>query len=263
VGLWLKGIRNHGLEKFLTAYEGSKRGPRKKKKVDAILKRRVWEIREREQRTRQGCCGQKIAYYLEQEYGTQLSVARIYQILGEKYVLRSKRRYKTYGPVPEATAPRQVVQMDTIDFGGLYAFTAVDIWSREVDLVLRPTLTSADGAIFLKQTMERRFDGRVELLQTDGGPEFKDKFSAIVLDYCAKHRIARAYKKNEQSYIESFNRTVRTECLGWTKYAKGDLDRLTVKVDAFLKCYHYHRPHLALSPLRPPLKAVVVVVDNL
>jgi hypothetical protein len=33
--------------------------------------------------------------------------------------------------------------MDTIDFGGLFAFTAVDIYSHEADVLLRPALTAA------------------------------------------------------------------------------------------------------------------------
>lgn len=142
VGTWLKGIREQGLDGFLSSYEQSKKGPRRKKKVDAILKRWVWSIRERE-----GCCGQKIAYFLEREYGTKLSVAHIYTILAEKYVLRSKKKYHKRGPVPEARAARQVVQMDSIDFGGVFAFTAIDIWSREADIVLRPGLTSQDAAL--------------------------------------------------------------------------------------------------------------------
>ena len=39
----------------------------------------------------------------------------------------------------------------------------------------------------------------------------------------ASYLIARPYKKNEQSFIESFNRTVRGGCLGWTKYRAEEL----------------------------------------
>lgn len=101
--------------------------------------------------------------------------------------------------------------------------------------------------------MRRRFDNYVEVVQTDGGPEFKDKFLALVGSYCQRHRVTRPYKKNEQSYIESFNRTVRSECLGWLKYQPHDLSRLVPQVEAFLERYHYHRPHLGFDPMRPPL----------
>ena len=107
------------------------------------------------------------------------------------------------GPVPHALKPREVVQMDTIDFGALFAFTGIDIFTREADILVAPALTADYGCMFLEQSMDRRFDGHVELLQNDGGPEFKDTFKRHVYDYCDRHRVSRPYKKNEQAYIEA------------------------------------------------------------
>lgn len=219
--------------------------------MDALVKRYIWSIREREH----GCCGQKIAYFLEQEHGIKVSVPKIYEVLAEKYVIRSKwKKNKVRGEAPQASAPRQVVQMDTIDFGALFAFTAVDIFSREADVLLRPALTAEHGAAFLHRCMRRRFNRFVEVVQTDGGSEFEAEFASQVWNYCGHHRIARPYKKNEQSFIESFNRTVRKECLGWAKYKVEDASRLLPQVEAFLERYHFHRPHLAFVPMRPPLQ---------
>ena len=165
-----------------------------------MVKRWVWDIREREA----GCCGQKIAYFLERERGVRVSVARIYEI-------RSKwKKNQTRGHVPKASGPRQVVQMDTVMFEELFGFTGIDIYTREVDILLAPALTAAYGCAFLEQAMNRRLDGRVELIQTDGGPEFKGAFAERAPAYCQRHRIAQPYKKNEQAFIESFNCTVRT-----------------------------------------------------
>ena len=148
--------------------------------------------------------------------------------------------------------PREVVQMDSIDFGDIYAFTAIDTFTREADILLAPDLTAKHGTQFLLQSMRRRFDGHVHLIQTDGGPEFKADFLSNVPLFCDHHRVARPYRKNEQSYIESFNRTVRKECLGWNKYHLRDLEECTEMVESFLKRYHYHRPHMGLG-MRPPL----------
>jgi transposase InsO family protein len=142
--------------------------------------------------------------------------------------------------------------MDTIDFGGIYAFTAIDIFTREADVLLAPALTAKYGLRFLQQSMARRFDRHVHLIQTDGGPEFKADFLVGIPAFCDRHRIARPYRKNEQSYIESFNRTVRKECLGWMRYRVADLPACQGAAEAFLERYHYHRPHLGLG-LRPPL----------
>jgi len=149
----------------------------------------------------------------------QVSVTTIYKVLSEKYRLRSKwQKNKSRGLIPTAQAARQVIQMDTVLFGDVFAFTAVDIFTKESDVLLRPALEAADGKAFLEHCMPRRFNGFSEIIQTDGGSEFKGEFSQVTDDYCDLHRVARPYKKNEQAFIESFNRSLRRECLGWTKY---------------------------------------------
>ena len=251
VGLWLAGIEQIGLLCFLDSRQAAKRVPRPKRQVALATKQLVWALREREE----GCCGQKIAYFLEKEHTIKLSVPTIYAVLAERYTLRSKGKQRNVkrGMVPEATKPRQVVQMDTVHFGAVYAFTAVDICTREADVYLTSTLTANDGALFLAHCMPRRYDGFAELIQTDGGPEFKAEFIECAPTWCDRHRIARPYKKNEQSYIESFNRTLRSECLGWMRYKPEQITAMTGEVEQFLERYHYHRPHLAFEPMRPPL----------
>lgn len=250
VGLWLKEIEALGLVGFVEAYEQAKKQPRKKRQTAAWVKEKVYEIRTREHE----CCGEKIAYFLELELGVHLSVSKIYQILAERFQLRSKwKKNQPRGYCPDAQASREIVQMDSIDFGEVFAFTAVDIYSKEADVSLAPRLTALEGYRFLQNSMHRRFNGYVQIIQTDGGSEFEAEFSQHVREFCLHHRLARPYKKNEQSFIESFNRTVRKECLGWEKYTRAEIPRLTEQVERFLHRYHFHRPHLGLTPLRPPL----------
>lgn len=249
VGIWISQIQMHGLLVFLDSYTNAKKVPRESRQVDPLIKCWIWDIRDREF----DCCGQKIQYFLQLEHNIKISVPKIYEILAEKYIIRSKwKKNKQRGMVPVASKARQVVQMDSIDFGDMYAFTGVDIFSKEADILLAPELTSKFGENFLDQSMARRFDGYVDLIQTDGGPEFKDNFKNKVTTYCERHRISRPYRKNEQSFIESFNRTVRKECLGWTKYRYNQLEQCQKMVEIFLNRYHYHRPHMGIG-MRPPL----------
>jgi transposase len=249
IHIWIKGIEQYGLIGFLDRYRQAKKGERAKRKANPLVKRWIWGIREREY----NCCGQKIQYFLNLEHGIHLSVPKIYEILSEKYIIRSKwKKNKVRGEVPKASMPREVVQMDTIDFGELYAFTAIDIFTREADILITTELTADFGHQFLQQSMRRRFDGHVKLLQTDGGPEFKAAFESNARWFCDRHRIARPYRKNEQAYIESFNRTVRKECLGWTKYRVAQLSECQDMAEVFLRRYHYHRPHMGRGMI-PPL----------
>lgn len=251
---WEQAIQQQGgLQVFLEQSQRAKKGPREKRKLDALLKRRIWAIREKHHQ----CCGQKIQYFLKKDYGIQVSVTTIYKALSEKYQLRSKwQKNQQRGPRPSAQAAREVLQMDSVDFGGVFAFTAIDIYSRESDVLLRPALEALDGQAFLHHCMPQRFDSFVELIQTDGGSEFKKEFQADVSKYCNLHRVARPYKKNEQSFIESFNRSLRKECLGWDKYTAAEIPQLTLWVQEWLRYYHYERPHISLG-MRPPLETQV------
>jgi transposase InsO family protein len=145
--------------------------------------------------------------------------------------------------------------MDTVDFGGLYAYSAIDTYTREVQVVLLPGLTGEDGRKALDLVMA--YFGSCEVLQTDGGKEFKGEFEQRVGCYAQRHRVARPYRKNEQAFVESFHRTLRKECLGWWKYKLSEKDALQEEVQQYLDYYHYQRPHLGLGmqpPLPPPCR---------
>jgi len=92
--------------------------------------------------------------------------------------------------------------MDIIAFSELYAFTAIDIFTREADILIATELTADFGRQFLYQSMKRRFGDHVKLLQTDGGPEFKAEFKSNAQLFCDRHRVVQPYRKNEQSYRE-------------------------------------------------------------
>jgi len=247
VHLWVEGIVNHGLEGFLSLYEQAKKGKRLKRKIDGLLKKRIYRLRE----DNRYCCGQKIKKYLKDEYGTELGLTTIYKVLGEKYKLRSKwKKNQKRGPVPYAQKPREVIQMDSVDFGEVFAFTGVDIFAKDVSVKLYPSLTSLDGKDFLNHAFETRFK-HTELLQTDGGSEFKDQFKQKVHQYTERHRISSPYKKNEQAYIESFNRTLRKECLGWGKYSEKDIPAMNKDLTEYLIYYHTKRAHLSLNLKTP------------
>lgn len=67
---WIAGIEEQGLKRFLDQSKRACQKARPKRQVDALVKRWVWEIREREEQ-----CGrplgsrQKIAYFLLREHG--------------------------------------------------------------------------------------------------------------------------------------------------------------------------------------------------
>jgi len=244
---WVNKISRISLERFLEDYLQAKKGERAKRRIDPLIKVWIYNYREKYKDP----CGQKIRLFLKEEKNLDISTTTIYKVLREKYKLRSKwKKNQVRGPVPKASKPREVIQMDSVDFGDVFAFTGVDIFSKDVSVKLYPTLTSSDGKDFLIHAFEERFQ-HTELLQTDGGPEFKDQFKRTVYLYANRFRIARPYRKNEQAYIESFNRSLRKECLGWGKFNPKDVTSLQREVDDYLVYYHTKRPHLGLGMKTP------------
>jgi len=243
---WLRGIRQWGIEGYLRQYKQAKRGHRHRK-THAYVEQRVLAIRHEHHE----CCGEKIEYWLNKEE-IHLSRSTIYRILNKYLQLRPKgRKNSTRGPLPQASGPREVIQMDTVDFGDVFAFTAIDIYTREGQVVLRPGITAKDGAVAL--TAFHAYFGHCQTIQTDGGSEFEAEFAALVSTFADHHRVARPYKKNEQAFVERFNRTVRHECLGWEKYAPPHILSLQGELESWLNYYHYIRPSMAFEPMHPPL----------
>jgi transposase InsO family protein len=243
---WFAGIRLKGIRKFLKDYQRAKTGRRQKRKTDPITKARVYAIREEFRQ----CCGEKIQYWLIHRHGQRVALSTIYRILNQKYILRKKYgRNIPRGPVPKASKPREVIQTDTVDFGQLFAFTAIDTFTREAWVVIADELTAKAGQQALKEHFT--YFNFTEILQRDGGPEFKAEWGEEAKHFCNRIRTARPYKKNEQAFIEVFNRSLRKECLGWTKYRKSDLEMVKAKVLDFLDYYNNVRPHLSLSLQAP------------
>jgi len=243
---WLRGIRQRGIQGFVRHYKQAKKGHRHRK-THSYVEQRVLAIRQEHHE----CCGEKVVYWLAKE-GIQISRSTVYRILNKHLQLRAKgRKNVARGPLPQASGPREVIQMDTLDFGGVFAFTAVDIFTREGWVVLRPDLTAQDGEAALKVFMA--IFGHCQTIQTDGGSEFEAEFAQLALSAADHHRIARPYKKNEQAFIERFNLTARQECLGWEKYSPEQILSLQGETEAWLDYYHYVRPSMAFDPMRPPL----------
>jgi transposase InsO family protein len=243
---WIKAIKIKGVRKFIRDYKKAKKGRKQPRKTDPLIKAHVFEIRKRYH----NCCGEKIKYFLKKHYGEEVSVATIYRILKERYQLRSKwKKYSKRGYVKKGERPRDSIQVDTVDFGGIFAFTAIDTFTREASVVLKEKLTAEKGKEALKKQLF--FFGKINHIQRDGGSEFKDKWQEYAKNNIPSIRTARPYKKNEQAFIERFNGILRKECLGHLKYKTRDLPDIQARVDRFLDYYHNERPHLSLNMKTP------------
>lgn len=243
---WISNFKLFGVSRSIQRYEDSKKGSRFHRRLDKEVIDAIVQIR----KDYEDCCGEKVSYYLAVDYGLRASVSTVYRYLKEKGLVRKHRKRGTFSKsLEKAKAEREQIQVDTVDFGKVYAYTFVDTYTRQAKVVMKPSLTAKDGKSALDEAM-RCFNSAI-VIQSDGGSEFKKEFSSRVLAHCKRHRVSRPYKKNEQAYIESFNRSLRFECLKWDKYEVEDIDKVQAKVDKWIDFYNNKRPHLGLRMRTP------------
>lgn len=242
---WLAGIRRLGIREFVRRKKECKRR-RQKRKLSDIIERRIRAIRRKT-----GWCGQKIRKELKEKDGVTVSLSTIYRVLNDNFKLgKGSGRHKYRGEAPKASAPREVVQHDTVDFGEIFAHTSIDIFTKEPVVIMVDNLTSETGVEAFRQ--QKSFFGTVDLHQSDEGSEFKGEYVAVVESYQSHHRYSRPYKKNDQSFIENFNKSLRKECLGWIKYKKEDLQRIQARVDTYIHHFMNERWHMGLPEMMTP-----------
>lgn len=241
---WIKGIKFYGLREFIRRYKKSKTRPRVKR-IDLRAEPLIIE-----RRRQKDYCGQKIAYWLKKVHGIIVSVAHIYRLLAKHFKLRSKwKKWLRRPPLPEAKSPREVIQIDTVNLGELYSFNFIDTFTKEAISIIQADITSSSAAYALEKAMDF-FIGSY-WIQTDNGPEYKGIFRKIAKKYSYRLRQIRPYQKEENGFVESFNRTFRKECVGWRKYHLRDKDQLQAYINKWLDEYHMERPHMSLNMMTP------------
>jgi isocitrate lyase len=93
--------------------------------------------------------------------------------------------------------------MDSMDFGSIYEFSAIDIVTRQVGIIPDPETRAEYGARSLFKNMKRS-RRHVDPIHTDGGSEIKADFSTNVHVLCC--RVSGAYRRDTQSYMMDISR---------------------------------------------------------
>lgn len=242
---WLQGITLYGIREYVRRKKITKRR-RQPRKLQPEITLKIIELRRE-----LGWCGQKIQKELKEHHNLSVSLMSIYRVLHQHFKIGSKwKKYTKRGDAPKATKPREIIQHDTVDFGELYAYTSIDVFTKEPAVVIGDNLLSETGVIAFKD--QKRYYGKTKLHQSDEGSEFKGMFVETVVASGAHHRYARPYRKNDQAYIENFNRSLRKECLGWGKYKKEDKAKLQARVNVYLFHFVHERWHMGLPEMMTP-----------
>ncbi|CZG50867.1 Integrase core domain [Legionella pneumophila] len=128
-------------------------------------------------------------------------------------------------------------------------FNIVDDFNREVLAIEIDLSLPAQGVI---RVLERvvAWRGFPAKLRIDNGPEF---ISSTLADWAEKHQVVLEFikpgKPTQNSFIERFNRTYRTEILDM--YAFKNLQEVRELTEIWIKEYNDERPHDSLNDLTP------------
>jgi len=138
---WKKTIKYRGIRRFVADQKQAKRQRHRR-----CLDSRVVRLIKQSRTSHHDWCGEKIVWELKMKHDISVSRASVYRVLNRYFKLRSRwKKNQARGPLPQAFAPRDVIQADTVDYGELFAYTAVDIYTRETCVILGDNLTMVES----------------------------------------------------------------------------------------------------------------------
>ncbi len=202
------------------------------RKIRVLLIREGWQV------------GKKLVYRLYREEGLGLRARP-----KARRTVSEHRRQK-----PRAEGPNQVWSLDFVadqlsDGRRFRALTVVDVYTREcLAIEVGQSLKGHDVVCVLQQISQER--GAPQVLFCDNGSEFTSQ----VMDLWAYHNgvkidFSRPGKPTDNAYVESFNGTLRAECLDAHWFS--DLAEACQRIEAWRSEYNASRPHRALGERTP------------
>ena len=147
-----------------------------------------------------------------------------------------------------------MVQMDTKHvnlIGGkrIYQFTAIDVLTKKRVLKYYPSLSSKNGADFLRYCLAR-FPFPIRAIQTDNGPEFLKYFDALCKELNLPHYFIYPRTPKQNTYVEVSHLADKNEF-----YLQGnigcDIESMQKKLEEWEYVWNHIRPHEALDYLTP------------
>ena len=139
---------------------------------------------------------------------------------------------------------------DTLECGkNVRSLNIIDDFNREIlNITIDNSLPSARVILQLEQLIDWR--GKPEIIRVDNGPEF---IAEKLKDWCSRNEITLHYiqpgKPTQNSLIERFNRTFRTEFLD--VYLFENIKQMRNYSEIWVWMYNNERPHKSLQYLTP------------
>jgi transposase InsO family protein len=213
----------------------------------------------------------RIRIRLKKRYGIDMQWRTIHKVLKREGLVKTRTRLKkNQKPIPRATIPGELVQVDVVyarKYKGnwLYQFTAIDCASRWRCAWVTAEQSNRTAIVFLeKLTMAAPF--RIRAIQTDNGSIFTNYYTGYkksanplsprlhIFDRVCKERnivhfLIDPGKPAQNGKVERSHRTDREEF--WNEVRFRTMRELKQKHEAHMRRYNTEREHLSLAGKTP------------
>lgn len=258
VRLWKKQLRQRGAIGLNEQSRAPKKRPMPTTSTEAIVY--ICKIR----RQYPAWSKYKIREILERDHNIVVSSSTVGRVLKRRGLINKKksekRRRAALGPkrrFPRGFSISQagdMIQMDTKYImlpGGrkLYQFTAIDVLTKQRVLAAYPSLSSRNGAAFLKKCVAG-FPFEIRNIQTDNGAEFLKEFEKLCRELNITHYFIYPRQKEQNSYVERSHGSDEQEFYRLGK-AWQDKEKMNEELEIWQNVWNNFRPHEALNYQTP------------
>jgi len=203
--------------------------------------------------------GYKRIHILLRREGWKVNHKAVYRIyrqegLNLRYKGRRKRISQARIPKVDVTGINQCWAMDFMSdalFNGrrFRALTMMDVYSRECLNIYANSRITGDTVVNILNHISY-YRGLPERIRVDNGPEFVSR----ALDNWSyqnniKLEFSRPGKPVDNAFIESFNGSLRDECLNTNWFLS--IEDVQSKLEAWRRYYNEFRPHSSLGNMTP------------
>lgn len=195
----------------------------------------------------------EVLHYLLRKDGYNVSLSSVKRTLQREGLTRYSqwKKWHTYEERPKPEYPGVLVQLDTIHDGPhddrLYIYTLIDVCSRWA-FAMPVERIGAEMSWKFVQCARAELPFRVQLLQTDHGPEFSKHFKKLLVAEQLTHRHTHIRSPKENGHLERFNRTIQEECL---QRVPKTLEAYRKAIPEYLHFYNTERPHMGIEMQTP------------
>lgn len=233
------------------------------KQTSLELEEKILQLRKTE-----GWCHQKIVLFLKSQ-NIRLTNTTVYRILKRNHLIKSKHRYqRRHRQLPPVFRPQEAGKLVLLDTKHLmlknqprkYQYVLVDVATRYPVCIVTEKLSMASASRALRSALTR-LPFKVEMIQTDNGPEFQQDFVQELSELKILHRYSRIRKPRDNSIVERFIRTIDEEL--WRKVPLNQpIATLNNSLKTYTNKFINHRPHLGLQGLTPAQKMAQILTKT-